>query len=392
MDEMAALREFRGAVRAPDGERLAAARARVVSAGDDPGSRRERARSLAHRGHWRAPAVAGVSVVAAAIAVLVAVGIVGPGGTAAAPPANAAVRVLQRAAAAALNQPVLRGGQFLYTSTAVAEEVALGMKGGSPAWVHSSSVQRMWQSADGSLPGVLAVGNCRVAGRLQPRCQARIRIPASRGKPVISTYAGLRSLPDAPGALLAYLEGPYACPLPALPVRGRTVQLGRYARAWDAIASILVNIQVMPPRLGYALFHAAARIPGVVLLPGVVDSIGQRGIAVARAGSFLRTELIFAAHSYRFIGTQLILTRPSRGLQAGTVLLASSLLQSRAVTSAPAAGTTGQLGPSSCPSLLAGMYVSGSSGSAGGARSPSPSSGSSSGSGSGSGSGHASGR
>jgi hypothetical protein len=105
---------------------------------------------------------------------------------------------------------------------------------------------------------------------------------------------------------------------------------------------------VLPPRLGAALFDAAAKIPGVTVLPHVADAAGGQGIAVAmtpREGPAsgpiwprTRFELIFDPHTYRFIGSQAV---APGGSARGAVLLASHLLKVSFTDTAPARYTKG---------------------------------------------------
>ena len=130
---------------------------------------------------------------------------------------------------------------------------------------------------------------------------------------------------------------------------------------------------MVPPRLGQALLRAAAQIPGVILLHNVADAAGRRGIAVARTASgVLRTELIFAPGSYRFIGVQDVLLKAGHGLPAGTVWAASALVRATVVDSAPDTSGRGQYAPSQC-GYTPGLYAVGSA-SSGSAASPSSSS------------------
>jgi len=183
-------------------------------------------------------------------------------------------------------------------------------------------------------------------------------------------------MPGCPQALLSYLEEPNGCP-PAS-IGSRTVRFGRADRAWNQIATILGNNMVIPPRLGQALFRAAAQIPGVILLHDVVDAAGHRGIAVARTASgVLRTELVFAPRSYRFSGVQDVLLKATQGLNAGTVWAASALVRAKVVTRAPATPGRGQYAPSQC-GYLPGLYGVGSASSGSAAASSSSTSGSAS--------------
>jgi len=372
VDEMTALREFRAAVQAPAAGRLAAARAEVLAAATAPPGQQEQGPSWPRRPAWPRLGIFGAAAAVLAVALLVAGTLVFAGGGPVTPPASAAARVLQRAAAAELTQPAPRGSQFIYTKTAFVLQVATGSSRTAPRWETGTALQRMWQSVSGSRPGAFSIPHCRVDGRRRSPCQPLIQIPAHAGQPGVSSYAELQTLPTSPRALLSYLGKPGRCP-PAS-IAGRTVRFSRADRAWNQIGTILGNNMVVPPRLGQALLRAAAQIPGVILLHNVADAAGRRGIAVARTASgVLRTEMIFAPGSYRFIGVQDVLLKAGHGLPAGTVWAASALVRARVVDRAPATSGRGQYAPSQC-GYMPGLYAVGSA-SSGSAASSSSSSG-----------------
>jgi hypothetical protein len=352
MDEMTALREFRDAVRGPDEGRLASARAALLDAAAGTGV------PPALRRAWPRPHARPVAVVLAATAialVLLAVNlIVGRGGSVM--PANAAMRVLLRAADAELSQPAPRGNQFIYTKAVIAGFIPAQSSPHHLRWVRVTADEQMWQSVSGSRVGAISFTNCHAGVLNRPVCQPLIRIPAGAGHHAVNTYAGLSRLPQSPSALLGFLAKHAGCP-----VLGDAFSRGnRASRAdviWDAIANILGDNMVVPPRLGHALFLAAARLPGVVLLRHVTDAAGRRGIAVARTpGGALRTELIFAPGSYRFIGVNEVLVRPAFGLRAGTVFAASALLGARVTDTAPKAPGPAGYVPSWCGTFIPTMY------------------------------------
>lgn len=356
---MTALREFRAAVRAPDADRLATARAAVLAAATGPPGRHARGPGQPRRPAWPRLGVYGAATAVLAVVLLISGTLIFTGGGPVTPSASAAARVLQRAAAAELSQPAPRGSQFIYTETAFVLTVPAGTSRTAPRWETGTALQQMWQSVSGSRPGAFGIPHCQVDGRRRSPCQPLIRIPAHTGQPGVSSYAELQKLSTSPQALLSYLEKPNGCP-PAS-VGNRTIRFGRADRAWNQIGIILGTNMVLPPRLGQALLQAAARIPGVILLPNVVDAAGRRGIAVARTASgVLRTELIFAPRSYRFIGVQDVLLKTGHGLPAGTVWAASALVRAKVVDTAPATSGHGQYAPAQC-SYLPGVYGVGSS-------------------------------
>jgi hypothetical protein len=368
---MTALREFRAAVQAPTTDRLAAARAVVLAAATGSPGQHEQGPGRPQRRAWPRLGIYGAAAAGLAVALLVAATLIFTGGGPVTPPASAAARVLQRAAAAALTQPAPRGSQFIYTETAVILQVPTGSGRTAPRWETGTALQQMWQSVSGSRPGAFGIPHCRVDGRRRSPCQPLIGIPAHAGQPGVSSYAELQKLPTSPRALLSYLEKANRCP-PAS-IGGRTVRFSRADRAWNQIGTILGNNMVVPGRLGQALLRAAAQIPGVTLLHNVADAAGRRGIAVARTASgVLRTELVFAPGSYRFIGVQDVLLKAGRGLPAGTVWAASALVRARVVDRAPATPSRDQYAPSQC-GYMPGLYAVGSA-SSGSAASPSSSS------------------
>jgi len=376
VDEMTVLREFRAAVRAPAAERLAAARAAVLAAAASSPGQQAGGPGRPRRPAWPRLGVYGAIATVLAAVLLISATLIFTGGGPVTPPASAAARVLRQAAAAELSQPAPRGSQFLYTETAFVLQVAAGGSRTAPQWEMGTALQQMWQSVSGSRPGAFGIPHCQVGGQRRSPCQPLIRIPAHAGQPGISSYADLQKLPTSPQALLSYLEEPNGCP-PAS-IGSRTVRFGRADRAWNQIATILGNNMVIPPRLGQALFRAAAQIPGVILLHDVVDAAGHRGIAVARTASgVLRTELVFAPRSYRFSGVQDVLLKATQGLNAGTVWAASALVRAKVVTRAPATPGRGQYAPSQC-GYLPGLYGVGSASSGSAAASSSSTSGSAS--------------
>jgi hypothetical protein len=159
------------------------------------------------------------------------------------------------------------------------------------------------------------------------------------------SYTWVKMLPTDPRALLAYVERHTACD--QLAQSGPRRVIARYEAAFSEIYVILNMLYVLPPKLGAALFDAAAKIPGVTVLPHVVGAAGGQGIAVAmtaqvahaRLGHGLRLvdgrtryELIFDRHTYRFIASQAVTVA---GSARPTVLLATHLLKVSVTSTAP---------------------------------------------------------
>ncbi|GJF30088.1 hypothetical protein KNE206_27880 [Kitasatospora sp. NE20-6] len=232
-----------------------------------------------------------------------------------------AAEVLDRAASGAAGQPVpdARDGRFVYVRSLVAfsgsnEATHEQVPAGTP---HE---RQLWQSVDGSRPGLLVEEGQR-PGRavkpgdpyppnpdgsepLEPNTAPGVNAP---------TYRFLASLPTRPDELLARI---YA------DTRGAGVSPDQ-----EAFATIgdLLREQLAPPAVTAALYRAAARIPGVTAVPDAVDASGRHGVAVAHTSGGLRTEWIFDRATYAFLG--------ERETRDGEVLGRSAVLE-RAVVSA----------------------------------------------------------
>ncbi|HEX6520191.1 MAG TPA: CU044_5270 family protein [Streptosporangiaceae bacterium] len=326
MSDLRLIEEMCAAVPAPDAERLAAVRARVMKEAL-AGPRR-----VLRVDVWRGPGrVAGwprlgltlAGVVAAVVAVVLVLAL---SGGALAPPASAA-ELLSRAAGAVLAHPAPTDRQLIYSDTTFYYATYAGHSS-RPAG-HVLVRQQEWQSPvstdafyraspcyiggyPGNVPGNAAA--CNFQGGYAP------------GATGYSTYAGLRRLPTSAGALLSYLAT-----VPGLDGISQT------DRQWSAANLIAQLNPVLPPGFGAALFRALARIPGTVLLPHASDAAGARGIGIARTGSGMTEELLFDPVSYQLIGQQT--TVLARQGSAAYVSVASVLHQYQFTGTGPGAGS-----------------------------------------------------
>lgn len=226
----------------------------------------------------------------------------------AAPADPATVALLERAALAAASAPAVpvRADQYVYLkvvghTTALTENAAGGM---------DRSRQRedgeRWTSVDGTRPG-----RTRQGGRDDPTQES----PGDKGGFHSPTYAFAAALPSDPDELLGLIRedavrdhGP-----------GSDSTTGPDQQAFVAIGDLLRGT-VVPPATTAALYRAAARIPGVVTLPGAVDAAGRTGVAVARDHDGERTEWIFDEATGRFLGERTVLTRTGAWGDAGAVV------------------------------------------------------------------------
>ncbi|MBV9451441.1 MAG: anti-sigma factor [Streptosporangiaceae bacterium] len=253
------------------------------------------------------------------------------------------------------------GGSYVYTSTRVVSLLPSVRGDHLARWTTYRGSQEMWQSADGSWPGVFRISPCH------PGASCELVIPPGTGTAELPSYTALTALPLDPRRLASYLLRSSAC----------SSAMSAASREWAAVSLMLGGEQALPPGLSTALFRVAAAIPGAVVLPDVRDAAGGGGIAVVRNETpALRMELIFTPGTHQFIGVQEILTRSFDGARAGTVWAASALTGTKIVNSAPVSAPGGSYDPPSC-SYSPGFFASSSSSSSPSASS-SPVSGSSS--------------
>ncbi len=100
---------------------------------------------------------------------------------------------------------------------------------------------------------------------MPPLSRCELAIPHGQKLPAVASYAGLRTIPASPGALLAYIHAHVRA--------AQFFNSDTGARlTWDAIVEILRDDVAVPPKLAAAIFRAAATLPGTVVLQHVVDA------------------------------------------------------------------------------------------------------------------------
>ncbi|MEU5219422.1 CU044_5270 family protein [Streptomyces sp. NPDC020807] len=312
---------------APEAEHALRNRVLREALADSPAThaRGGRSRRPLPRFAWVAAPLTACAVVAGAVVLAPADA---PSGSPAGPPArvvaDGAGQVLSRAALAAASAPApdARPEQFVYVKSLVAY-AGRGADGGAAALapVHQREV---WLSADGSRAGLLredGVGESELSPRLPvyeldhpgatPRATTLDADPPSVTNP---THAYVATLPTDPGTLLTL-------------IREQTRQDGGDAdqRAFRAIGTLLAETWA-PPKVTAALYEAAARIPGVAVLPSAKDAAGREGVAVARTAGGEQTQWIFDRTTWAFLGERTVLTETTAAGVKGTVLGVSAVL------------------------------------------------------------------
>ncbi|WP_328945744.1 CU044_5270 family protein [Streptomyces sp. NBC_00250] len=308
----------------------------ALASGDGAGVRPPRARRAGAklRLGWIAAPVAACAVVAGAVVLAPQDPPAGsPGRISAGQQASpGAVQVLSRAALAAAAAPapdaLPEGYVYVRSLVAHAGRSAAGGSATLPP-VHRREV---WLSADGSRPGLLRepgsadipLGAPLPVYELDHRGATPRKTTAGAEPPSVTnpTHAYVATLPTDPEALLRLIRDE---------TRGRGDDGGDPdQRAFTAIGTLLAETWA-PPKVTAALYEAAARIPGVTVLPSAKDAAGREGVAVARTAHGEQTQWIFDRTSSAFLGERTVLTATTSAGPSGTVLGVSAVLAKAAV-------------------------------------------------------------
>jgi hypothetical protein len=303
MNDMDLIRELRPGVPLPDAAELAPARSQLAAAIATEISAHPRSvparRSLRPS---RRLALAGVAVTAVAAGVAAALIVVpGHGGQPGTAPVAApgrsdqsgarpaatptqltghltAARFLETAARAVLRQPAAppSPGQFVYSETE-------GPGG--------TSKYQIWQSADGTKPGivvnaqgVMSLPSCSLAQAAATHC---------------ATTAGyLPGLPTKPGAVLGYLTRIGLIE----PTAGHKAIPNWVANDLGKEVDSLLSNTYLRPAQRAALFRYMARTPGFTVAPHAVDALGRHGVGIAWTYQGGKAMIIFNPRTYAYLG------------------------------------------------------------------------------------------
>ncbi|MFE7136011.1 CU044_5270 family protein [Streptomyces sp. NPDC057638] len=248
----------------------------------------------------------------------------GPSGT------SEAARLLDRIAlvAAARKSPPVRADQFVYVKSKVA--FAGQSAAGGPLTLAPPQVREVWLSADGSRPGLVREGDgpgrttdspAHTVGGTEDGVATPSPGPTGAGRGSIDnpTHQYVASLPTDPDALLRLIQNE---------TRGKGDD--PHHQVFTVIGTLLAETWA-PPRVSAALYQAAARIPGVTVVPAATDAAGRDGVAVARAAQGRQTQWIFDRTSSVFLGERTVLTETTDAGTAGEVTGSSAILTKAAV-------------------------------------------------------------
>jgi hypothetical protein len=177
-----------------------------------------------------------------------------------------------RASAAALAQPAVSPGQWVYRVLDVESPVF-------PAAGRAVHTQAGWETADG-LVTYGAAGTFGVAGGNIP------------------SYSQLGSLPRSPAALDAYLERTHSGVMPAL---------DPHAMAAFSTIELMLENYVLPPALQAEIYRALAALPGIRVDSRVTAIDGRAGVAFVMPRDLQGSveEIILNPSTYAFMADAL---------------------------------------------------------------------------------------
>ncbi|MEW1910101.1 CU044_5270 family protein [Kitasatospora sp. NPDC085895] len=248
----------------------------------------------------------------------------------AAPAAPAAtVQLLDRIAAVAASKPApeVRDGQFVFVKSLVRFPDHTP-DGPVPGTLHERQV---WLSVDGRKPGLLLdrtlvnAADMKSADTGRPNPDGTLPLDTNATPDLHApTYRFLAGLPTDPDEMFELLNSePHD--------RKWTDQ-----RPFGTIGDLLGE-QIAPPAVTAALYRAAAKIPGVELVPDSVDAVGRHGVGVGlTSADGVRQEWIFDRSTSEFLGERQVLLRNGPRGKAGDVIAETAVL-ARAVVDEPRA-------------------------------------------------------
>ncbi|MFF8837954.1 CU044_5270 family protein [Streptomyces sp. NPDC015130] len=292
-----------------------------------PAARRPRSSRAVPRFTWIAAPAAACALVAGVVVLAPAEAPAGPSGRSSAgqPTASDAGRLLSRAALAAASAPApdARPQDFVYIRSLAAH--AGRSAAGGVATLPPVRQREVWLSADGSRAGLL-----REAGSadsvLSPPSLPVYELDHPGASPRPSTLeAGAASVTNPTHAYVATLPTDPEVLLKLIREETRGDGADADQRAFRAIGTLLAETWA-PPKVTSALYEAAARIPGVSVLPSAKDAAGREGVAVARTADGEQTQWIFDRATSVFLGERTVLVETTAAGKKGTVLGLSAVL------------------------------------------------------------------
>ncbi|MGW6390397.1 CU044_5270 family protein [Streptomyces sp. NPDC055103] len=234
--------------------------------------------------------------------------------------AKGAPRLLDRISLAAAEAPApsAKAGAYVYIETRTANTHVRTDGDVSRVVSDPLHTRQSWRSRDGLKGWLIEPGNTGPEGMTLEGRDEQGNIPKPHlGAP---SHDYLATLPTDPDALLRKIYEETAG-------QGR----GPDQQAFTTIGDLLVE-SWPSPRLTAALYRAAAKIPGVVMVDSATDAAGRKGVAVARLDetSGQRTEWIFDSKTLTFLGERTVQVEGDGGdgglIKPGTVVFTHAIM------------------------------------------------------------------
>ncbi|MFF3561916.1 CU044_5270 family protein [Streptomyces sp. NPDC002574] len=231
--------------------------------------------------------VAGVPA-AVALAVLAGVdasGVLDDGPAVTAAQSHRAEVLLTRIARAADSRPAaaVRDDQYVYTEVRGAKRYFADFL---PGGAGDLAQREDWHAVDGRRKGLARIRAIPADGRASGHIDMTLD-----ADPNGTTYRELTALPTDPVLLLRTL---YARTAGQGPTHEEAV--------FESIGAMLPE-SLLVPDLNSALYRAASRLPGMVVVDGAADGAGRRGVGLAFLGSRHGTTWVFDPSTLAFLGT-----------------------------------------------------------------------------------------
>jgi hypothetical protein len=251
----------------------------------------------------------------------------------------AAARVLRLAAVTARQQPglsALRPGQYLYTKSTSEYLDTVALRSGSFSAL-VPSIREIWLRRDGT--GWLH----QVAGAPRFPSDRDRQAWIAAGEPALdggSTDTILQNS-DGPTAPMASLDLPSDPEALYAKLHRDAAGYGdrTYTEMFVMIGDDLRENYTTPAQRA-ALFEVAARLPGIMLLPGTRDAVGRLadGVAIDDGQNHERQALLFDRQTRALLGEEdSVLEGNALGYPAGTVIGRAAYLEQSVADSVPPA-------------------------------------------------------
>ncbi|MFI1647989.1 CU044_5270 family protein [Streptomyces avidinii] len=220
-------------------------------------------------------------------------------------------------ASASIAGPAVRADQFIYIGSKTANTYVKTVGNKSTLVSEQLHMRHQWNSADGTMGWLIEPGNTGPEGVTLAGPDENGNAPTPHLNAPTHNY--LAGLPTDPDALLRRIYE-------ETKGKGNSPDQEAFTTIGD-----LLRGSYPPAGLTTALYRAAAKIPGVVMVDDAVDAAGRSGIAVARLDehSGQREEWIFDRQTLAFLGERSVQVQGESGEQGlikpGTVVFTSAV-------------------------------------------------------------------